>query len=278
MATNPRETRLVIRLPHAKYDGISLPITLSSLRDAYIDPEEPLPPSPSFLALLHQSQALQTSALDFWCEELNGTGITNVLGNGILDVDNNSPSGNDTSIGWNHLPQPVTTTLKHTLQLQTAHAFTTVLEAAWAATLAQFTAAQNGGDEDKAIVFGEIVANRTTPLDGVDSVVGLCTNTIPVVVRGEKLFQGSLPGKFNSTVTYMDLEAVKWFDPKAVAFTDINNNAGLPETDQWTRPWTGTFRMGWRGPSALAFADIAMRPPRYWRKMTGLLGDDSGDA
>jgi hypothetical protein len=121
-----------------------------------------------------------------------------------------------------------------------------VLKAAWAATLASLSSPSTStGDEEEihndAIVFGETLANRAVPLDGVDAVVGPCMITAPVVVRrrtlglsdadllaavakqereaaahrlvrfgGLGLLEGSK--RFSSTVAHMELDAVKLFE------------------------------------------------------------------
>ncbi|MGW0037985.1 amino acid adenylation domain-containing protein [Gordonia sp. NPDC003376] len=62
-------------------------------------------------------------------------------------------------------------------RLARAHGATvsTVLQTAWAIFLAEFTG-------NRVVVFGETVSGRPADLDGVESMVGLFINTLPVVV------------------------------------------------------------------------------------------------
>src|SRR4029077_16179573 len=55
---------------------------------------------------------------------------------------------------------------------------TTLVEGAWAALLGRY-AADGGGD----VVFGTTVSGRGAPLPGIESMVGLFINTLPVRAR-----------------------------------------------------------------------------------------------
>ncbi|PSN65088.1 nonribosomal peptide synthetase-like protein [Corynespora cassiicola Philippines] len=236
-------SRLLIRLPHAQYDAISLPLILSTLSTLYTQPDTPLRPSPPFFAFLHAVQSTQVAAREFWQAKLSGARMTDIILRPVAGEESGS------------LPpaHPLTSTLNRYISAPplvenraTSHTFTTVLKAAWAATLASLSSSPSAYTinkkemDDDAIVFGETLANRIVPMDGVDAIVGPCLTTAPVVVQRRSLNTSKMDllaavakqareavayqnvsfedlglwggaKRFSSTVAHMDLEAVKLF-------------------------------------------------------------------
>ncbi|KAI1484744.1 hypothetical protein F5X96DRAFT_411126 [Biscogniauxia mediterranea] len=156
-----RSLRLIIRIPHSLYDGISLPIILDHLRLAYSKLELPITPSFStYLAALRRLQANSPAAEAFWKQTLLGSSITPVV-SATSEV--TSPHANELNghlVDYIHVPDA------------TAR-FDTILHTAWALVLASFT-----GERD--VVFGRIVANRSVPIPNASSIVGPCFNMIPM--------------------------------------------------------------------------------------------------
>jgi hypothetical protein len=236
-------SRLLVRLPHAQYDAVSLPLVLSALRSSYAQSETPLPPSPSFFAFLHAVQSTQAAAEQFWQTQLSSARMTDIITRPATSEDSKTvtPTYPLRSTLTRYVPAPPSDN-----DCASNHAFPTVLKAAWAATLASLSSPSTStGDEEEihndAIVFGETLANRAVPLDGVDAVVGPCMITAPVVVRRRTLGLsdadllaavakqereaaahrlvrfgdlGLLEGskRFSSTVAHMELDAVKLFE------------------------------------------------------------------
>ncbi|KAI1495540.1 hypothetical protein F5X99DRAFT_415025 [Biscogniauxia marginata] len=152
--------RLIMRIPHSLYDGISLPIILDHLRLAYAGLK--LPASPSFsayLATLRHLQANSPAAEAFWQQTLLGSSITPVsaIRKATLPY---ATELNGHLVDYIHIPEAKTR-------------FETILHTAWALVLASFT-----GERD--IVFGRIVANRSVPIPNASSIVGPCFNMIPM--------------------------------------------------------------------------------------------------
>ncbi|KAF2146957.1 uncharacterized protein K452DRAFT_73175 [Aplosporella prunicola CBS 121167] len=156
--------RLVIRTPHALYDGVSLPLVLEHLRLAYAR-TQPLPPAQSFATYLRAWRYLQASsgAEAFWQAQLAGSSMTELVAPTAVPF---------TAVVNQHMVRKVPLALF----ARCKHSPETVLHAAWALALAQAT-----GKTD--VVFGRGVANRGVPIEGADSVVGPCLNTVPVRVR-----------------------------------------------------------------------------------------------
>lgn len=156
-----RAHRIILRLSHAQYDGICLPLILDSFRAAYEGKD--LYRSPRFSSYV--SEALSTTnraTHDYWRGLLDSSTMTEII-----------PRQSPNYSTHNLLP----ITLKQTVKLPTLTSRNiteaTIFKAAWALTLAQLS-----GSSD--IVFGNVISGRNVPLDGVESIVGPCLNIIPV--------------------------------------------------------------------------------------------------
>ncbi|GME46856.1 AMP-dependent synthetase/ligase [Neofusicoccum parvum] len=152
--------RLIMRIPHSLYDGISLPIVLDHLRAAY--EKRDLDITPSFSSFLYSWRHLQEigGAEDFWRKQLKGSRMTEIAAPAPRSATNNPNT---------HLTQR----LPLSLFSSSKHTFETLLHASWALVLHSLT-----GHHD--ILFGRGVANRSLPLP---TVVGPTLNTVPVRVQ-----------------------------------------------------------------------------------------------
>ncbi|KAI5862437.1 hypothetical protein GGS23DRAFT_610619 [Durotheca rogersii] len=157
------ESRLVVRIPHALYDGISMPLILEDLRVAYEG--QPLPAAPpSFAAHLHARRRLvaagDTEA--YWREHLRGSRMTRLV--------------RRTSAAAANVDQHLTRSFSVAGAGYSKYALETVLHAAWALVLGRLS-----GTAD--VVFARVAASRDVPLAGALSVCGPTVNTVPVRVR-----------------------------------------------------------------------------------------------
>ncbi|KAI5920756.1 hypothetical protein F4810DRAFT_397253 [Camillea tinctor] len=155
-----KSVRLIMRIPHSLYDGISLPIILDHLRLAYSGLE--LPTSPSFSAYLAALRHLQTNsptAEAFWKQTLLGSSIT--------------PVSVSSKATLPHATRLHGYLLEYIRIPEAKFRFETILHTAWALVLASFT-------RQKDVVFGRIVANRSVPIPNASSIVGPCFNMIPM--------------------------------------------------------------------------------------------------
>ncbi|KAK5991451.1 Nonribosomal peptide synthetase dtxS1 [Cladobotryum mycophilum] len=157
-------TRLILRLSHAQYDGISFPIIFQSLMNGYTDVE--LPSGPDFSRFLSYSSLQQGSSIKYWKKLLKGSSPTPVEPK--LRPRDNSPEDSkprriyeNAEIDLPRLPDKITSA--------------TLVSAAWAVLLSRVT-----GEND--VVYGNVVAGRNSAFQGVDEVVGACLNIIPVRV------------------------------------------------------------------------------------------------
>ncbi|KAG9764881.1 nonribosomal peptide synthase 11, partial [Aureobasidium melanogenum] len=154
---------LVMRISHAHYDGVSLPIIWDSIQTAYShgDLTHPKSEFAGFSRFVEESS--KDSALAYWKSVLMGSSMTRVT---TSEYPSYNPEQNEVQsrkIDMPRHPDPAITTA-------------TLLKVAWAMVLSQST-----GDND--VVFGHLVSGRHLGVDNMDSLLGPCVNVIPVRVQ-----------------------------------------------------------------------------------------------
>ncbi|KAL8941315.1 MAG: hypothetical protein Q9211_001867 [Gyalolechia sp. 1 TL-2023] len=202
-----RVHRIILRLSHAQYDGICLPLILDSFRAAYEGKD--LLRSPRFATYVAEALSpTNRAAHDYWRGLLDSSAMTEVI-----------PRQTPNYSTQNLIPISV----KHTITLPTLTSRNiteaTIIKAAWALTLAQLS-----GSSD--IVFGNLISGRNVPLDGVESIVGPCLNIVPVrITLAPKLTALELLRKVQS-------QSVAGMPYECLGFRDIIQNCtSWPE---WT--------------------------------------------
>jgi non-ribosomal peptide synthase protein (TIGR01720 family) len=162
---NTDRHRIILRISHAQYDGVSLPRILSAIKAGYEG--GPIPSPVSFANFVRDSARIITiSHYNYWKNLLKGSKMT--------DIVRCQAPGYRKSTGN-------TTILRKTVHVPSmAHGnitTATVIKAAWALTLARVT-----GSDD--VVFGHTISGRNTAaISGVESMVGPCMNIVPVRVK-----------------------------------------------------------------------------------------------
>ena len=161
------EHRIIIRLSHAQYDGVSLAKIIKGLQSAYEGKAPAL--SPSFSKYVTDiSGTGDDRRYAYWRDLLSGSLMTEILQREQPHV---SPS-----------TVPVSQ-LKRTVNLPSLSSFSitaaTIVKAAWAMTLAQMASRTD-------VVFGHVTSGRNMGLAGVENIVGPCMNLIPVRVTLDK--------------------------------------------------------------------------------------------
>ncbi|MFP5288963.1 MAG: amino acid adenylation domain-containing protein, partial [Thermoanaerobaculia bacterium] len=151
--------RLIWSFHHLVFDGWCLPVILAEVFAAYQDPGVrllPARPSRDYIAWLAQRD--ETEAEHHWRETLRGfaepTSIPFDRAAGAGDACERSLS----------LPLP-----EQRLQVT----LNTLVQGAWALLLSRYSGAAD-------VVFGAVVSGRPPELPGVESIVGLFINTVPV--------------------------------------------------------------------------------------------------
>ncbi|MFC6010621.1 amino acid adenylation domain-containing protein, partial [Nocardia lasii] len=196
VAVAPGEHRLLMTAHHLLLDGWSLPLMLRDLVGLYAAGENAaqLPPAPSYgdyLAWLARRDT--TAGVEVWRAAMAGftepTLIADAGSDGTVEV----PT--DLSID---LDDPTTTALTE-LARATGVTMSTMVQFAWATVLAN----QLGRER---VVFGETVSGRPAEVAGVESMIGLFINTLPVPVhvRGEQTIARALEQLQDSKTRLLD--------------------------------------------------------------------------
>lgn len=172
-----RQGLLVMRISHAQYDGVSIPVLVDDLAALYEQGGGEggalrLPVRPVFAEFAHAARKAneEGEAEEYWRNFLDGASMTNV-------ISHKSPPYAHTKLKTvvREIPTP---------RLDDGHGgsttFATLLKAAWALVLARAALSND-------VVFGHLVSGRNMALPGgqsdVDEVLGPCLNLIPVRVK-----------------------------------------------------------------------------------------------
>ena len=152
---------LVMRVSHAQYDGMSLPLLCQDLQKAY-GGAEPLV-RPSFGKFIQGGMVREEAAIGFWSQLLEGSSVTEI-------VEHPGPAfrHNVDTIRSRTIP-PIPVNVAGMTQA-------TLVKAAWALVLAKMS-----GQRD--IVFGNLIFGRNMPVSGIDEISGPCINMVPIRVR-----------------------------------------------------------------------------------------------
>lgn len=164
---NSNAHRIIIRVSHAQYDGVSLPKIIEAFQAAYEG--RSITPPPPFSNYIAEAAAGSNThgQYDYWRTLLEGSSMTHI-------VDRDQPKYTGTDLPTTVLKKTITLASLTSRKITTA----TVLKAAWAVVLAQLCSSTD-------IVFGNLISGRNAGVDGVESIVGPCLNIIPVRIQLE---------------------------------------------------------------------------------------------
>ncbi|NKE60082.1 amino acid adenylation domain-containing protein [Lentzea sp. PSKA42] len=158
---------VVFTFHHLYLDGWSIPLVWDEVIAAYQrQPLPPVRPYRDYIAWLQE----QPAADDFWREYLDGFTSPTAL-----------PVDRTTRLHWEQgrrhreLPEDVALSLEGLARRERV-TISAVVQAAWALLLAS-----HSGEDD--VVFGLTVSGRPASLAGVESIVGLFINTLPVRIK-----------------------------------------------------------------------------------------------
>lgn len=199
--------RLIMRISHSQYDGVSLPRLWEALKAFYDN--ELLANSPSFSNYVYNSQPVNPQeSIDHWRELLAGSAMTDFISREKPRLRKTEDSV--TTLTQRIPYQPVT---------GNGITFATVLKSAWALIIAQLAAKRD-------VVFGHTISGRNLPLDGIDKIVGPCLNVIPVRVD----FQSEW--KVFDLLQYVQNQQLANVPYESLGFRDIIKNC--TEWPQWS--------------------------------------------
>ena len=162
-----KETRVLLRMSHAIYDGMSLPIILDTLRKLYHQQDASPPPLSSFAAYVADlDRQTRDTSYGYWRSLLEGSAMPELIPA--------TGSGQQT-------PMRMAFTKDKAIPLPTSKGegitTSTIISCAWAHVLAQFT-----GKSD--VVFGDTISGRNLVDPSISStVVGCCATNVPMRIR-----------------------------------------------------------------------------------------------
>ena len=207
----PERHRLLLAAHHLVFDGWSSPLMLRDLFVLYRAGLRGLPPAPSYkdhLAWLSAQD--RTAALKAWAEALDG-----------LEEPTRVAPGASRAIS--KLPEELLVNLSAELTARLGVVardigvtLNTCAQAAWGVLLGRET---NRDD----VVFGSVVSGRSPELAGVEQMVGLLVNTVPVRVR-------SRPGDtWAQLAARLQAEQARLLEHHHLGLVEIQRQAGLGE-------------------------------------------------
>ncbi|MEW2624087.1 amino acid adenylation domain-containing protein [Streptomyces sp. NPDC048106] len=206
--------RLVLTNHHILWDGWASAVLLEELFESYRqggrEPADPVVPYADYLTWLTRQD--REAAQAAWRQALTGLAEPTVLA---------APSATEHANRVRALPERVTVELSAELTGRLAErargrglTLNSVVQAAWAILLARLT-----GRTD--VVFGGTVSGRTPDIAGVERMVGLLINTLPVRFRidsAEPLLDA---------VARLQAEQSRLLDHQHLSVADIQRMAGL---------------------------------------------------
>jgi amino acid adenylation domain-containing protein len=153
----------IIRLSHAQYDGLSLPLLLQQLKGHDLDRELNVSPARQMSYYISALQSLdKRSAIDYW---------RGLLDQSVMPVLPTRPSPGRQRMTGTAI-RSVMPAFKHRRAGTTS---ATYVKAAWAMALARLC-----GRTD--VVFGHLISGRSAPVNAIEQVIGPCVNFIPIRV------------------------------------------------------------------------------------------------
>ncbi|MFE3443651.1 amino acid adenylation domain-containing protein [Nocardia sp. NPDC059180] len=211
--TAPEDYRLIMTNHHLVLDGWSTPLLVRELLTLYVTSGDitVLPPARSyreFLAWLAEQD--QAESLTAWSRYLAGVDSPTRAVPSLADIESTDTA--ETSV------ELTAQTLAHLESSARGCGATvnTMVQTAWAMLLAMLT-----GRTD--VVFGGTVSGRPPELAGVEDMVGLFINTLPVRVRFE-------PGEsVAELLARVQADQARLLDHQHVGLAAIHQAVGLPE-------------------------------------------------
>ncbi|MGI8329566.1 amino acid adenylation domain-containing protein [Actinomadura scrupuli] len=210
--TGPGDFRLVLTSELILLDGWSGGLLVTSLLDFYGDAEaeaaRPVTPFRAYLDWIGRQD--REAAVKAWCAGLDGLGEPTLLRPELAGRPADLATAGEIH---RELPGDLAARIG-TLARTTGLTLGTLYETAWGLLLMGLT-----GRDD--VVFGASVSGRHPDVDGVESIVGLLFNTIPVRVRA----RGGDP--LRAVLERVQTARSELFDHSYVALADVQRALGL---------------------------------------------------
>ncbi|KAE9364111.1 hypothetical protein N431DRAFT_423237 [Stipitochalara longipes BDJ] len=232
--------RLMIRMSHAQWDGLSLPTLEKAF--SYNFEDRPLNKIPDFSAYIAHSVAVRSKAITYW---------QNMLGDTLVDYAFSAKLRR----GADQESLPRLIEIQRLIpkpNLPNNATLSSAMSAAWALTCSSVC-----GSKD--IVYGQVVGGRNANLNGIDEILGPCMNIIPVRARIDDL------------CTYADLISSLQLQHNSLGEAD---SLGLDEIITQCTKWPADFRLN----SIIQHQNILVTPEIYFGEVPSKIEwfDDPG--
>lgn len=184
-AESRKRYKFAMRLSHAQYDGVSLPLILRALADAYNGVDlSPTVPFGAFIAHLSQQEE---KSLAFWRRKLQGATMTRIMPTLLKQRRQNHQTGSiylneelldQASSGYKRVFETTSRVLTMLPLAGSRPRYTSAIlvAAAWALVLSSLT-------ERRDVIFGQVVAGRNARLPHIHEVCGPTSTILPLRVR-----------------------------------------------------------------------------------------------
>ncbi|WP_369635289.1 amino acid adenylation domain-containing protein [Nocardia sp. JMUB6875] len=210
--TAAEDWTLLITSHHLILDGWSMPVLIQQLLTGYLtgptDPEG-MRPTQSYARFLAWLADRDDAAITAWTETLHGVDVPTLA---FPAVDSAAPVSGTVSV---ELPAAMSAELNRTVGAAGV-TVNTALQVAWSLLLSTLT-----GRTD--VVFGATVSGRPPQLAGVEEMIGLFINTVPVRITLD-------PGEsIGELLTRVGSEQARLLEHQHLGLAEIHRAVGVPE-------------------------------------------------
>ena len=155
---------LVLRISHAQYDGIGMPVILQDLHALY--EQAPMPPAQPFSTYINSRiHAADAQCKEYWRNLLKGSSMTPLPSQqreqAALTLEGDQGPAVNLKAA---VPIP---------KVRPGVTLATLVSVALALVISRTTSRSD-------IVFGQLTSGRNLPVPSIDKIVGACINTVPI--------------------------------------------------------------------------------------------------
>ncbi|OAG45698.1 hypothetical protein AYO21_00334 [Fonsecaea monophora] len=164
------KTELILRMHHCLYDAEAMAVLLDEIQSLYHG-HQPAPTTPfdSYLSFMEMSNTDDT--YDFWRRKLQGATVYK-LSEAILPEDKAAPGTHLLVERWSAMSVSEVQRCARKIHSTPLALF----QASWGRFLSRLFGSQD-------ICFGNVLSGRNLPIDGVETLVAPCFNTVPTRVQ-----------------------------------------------------------------------------------------------
>ncbi|CAG8957989.1 hypothetical protein HYFRA_00000332 [Hymenoscyphus fraxineus] len=214
----------VMSLHHSLYDGWSLPMVFGLIESAYLDSLATLPTTPYSSFIRYLSEIDQEASDNFWKSTLAGASPLQ-FPHQLVDSDRVPQIE-----AFSHSTKIPVKSINHDTTMSS------IIRAAWSLLVSA-----HSGSED--VVFGEVLAGRDIPMDGIEEVIAPTIVIVPTRIKIEKqdnlaTFLQKVQKRATDVIPYQHagLQRIKTLDTDTAIACNFNNLLVIQPTDKISEP------------------------------------------